>query len=108
MKSTPHGANICNKLERFSENYSITTRGAPNTAWYEGKTRTIHIDPNFSPVVQTESGPMPADLTTILGREVGHAATKVWDDGPGNMNNVIKNENGIRQQLSLPIRTSYP
>jgi len=42
-----------------------------------------------------------------LGREIGHAATRVLDDGPGNMNNVNQNENPIRQGLGLPPRIAY-
>ncbi|MFW0753446.1 RHS repeat domain-containing protein [Pseudomonas sp. H11T01] len=108
LKGTPHGAKTCKQLEDLPDTYTITTVNSFNSAWYEGKTRTIRIDPSFKPIIQTTSGPMPADSTTILGHEIGHAATKTWDNGPGNMNNVNANENPIRNQLGLPSRTSYP
>lgn len=107
LKSTEHGKKICRTLEQFPETYTITTTDAEGTAFYEGSRRTIRIDPGFSPLIHTEKGIMRADPVTILGHEIGHAATKIWDDGPGKMNNINKNENPIREQLRLPRRTKY-
>jgi hypothetical protein len=107
LRATKHGKKICITLEQRPETYTITTTDAGGSAFYEGSRKTIRIDPGFSPLIYTEQGIMRADPVTILGHEIGHAATKTWDDGPGRMNNINKNENPIREQLNLPRRTKY-
>jgi RHS repeat-associated protein len=107
LRAAKHGKKICQTLERRPETYTITTTDAGGSAFYEGSRRTIRIDPGFSPLIYTEQGIMRADPVTILGHEIGHAATKTWDDGLGRMNNINKNENPIREQLHLPRRTKY-
>jgi hypothetical protein len=107
MRGTKHGEEICRKLEESPNYYLITTYGANGSAWYDGKNRAIRIDPNFSPMTNTTQGDRPADTTTIMAHEVGHAATKIWDDGTNEMNNISANENHVRRELGLPERTSY-
>ncbi|WP_277344587.1 RHS repeat-associated core domain-containing protein, partial [Metapseudomonas otitidis] len=107
VRKTKHGEEICRKLEEDPNYYLITSKDSHNSAWYEGKTRTIRIDPNFNPMTNTTQGDQPASTTTIMAHEVGHAATKTWDDGAGQMNNVNANENPVRRELGLPERTSY-
>lgn len=107
LRKTKHGEEMCRRLEEDPNYYLITSSGANNSAWYEGKTRTIRIDPNFSPMTNTTQGDQPANTTTIMAHEVGHAATKTWDDGPNQMNNVNANENPVRRELGLPERTTY-
>ena len=85
--------------------YTIT--GENPSAYYNPRTRTINVDPSFRPTVQTSEGPRSAATEIILGHELGHAATRARDDGPGNMNNVIQNENPIRIELGYPPRTRY-
>lgn len=107
LKETDHGRKICQTLERLPETYTITTAESAGSAFYEGSKRTVRMDPGFSPLIYTEEGVVRADPVTILGHEIGHAATKIWDDGPGRMNNINKNENPIREQLQMPRRTKY-
>jgi len=67
----------------------------------------VYIDPSFHPEVDTTSGPTSAPTDRILGHEIGHAVTGTEDNGPGQMNNVIQNENPIATQLGEPARTHY-
>ncbi|WP_347505827.1 hypothetical protein [Pseudomonas anguilliseptica] len=103
LKTTEHGAKMCKQLEDLPGNYTITTVGAPNTAWYNGEKLTIRIDPGYRPVIDTSEGRMHSDPISLMGHEVGHAATKTFDE----MTNINNNENPIRKELGLPPRTSH-
>lgn len=107
VRKTKHGEEICRKLEEAPNYYLITSKDSHNSAWYEGKVRAIRIDPNYSPMTNTTQGDQRANTTTIMAHEVGHAATKTWDDGANQMNNVNANENPVRRELGLPERTTY-
>ena len=116
VAGTQRGAQLINMMETSSTIYTITNE-QDNNAYYNPKTNTISVDPNFHPAVsvgtgaqcssQDQSTPQPASTDIILGHELGHAATGTLDDGPNNMNNVNQNENPIRSQLGLPPRTAY-
>ncbi len=97
VKTTKRGASLCKTLEDSSTTYNIT--GTTDDAYFDPSTNTVVVDPNFHPVVQTTNGPLPASTPSILGHEIGHAATGVGDTGPNNMDNVNQNENPIRQGL---------
>jgi beta-lactamase regulating signal transducer with metallopeptidase domain len=44
-----------------------------------------------------------------LGHELGHLLRgDQWFNLNDEWNNVLQNENPIRQQLGLPLRTAYP
>jgi hypothetical protein len=83
---------------------------APNNAYYDPNVNVISVDPNFHPVVAVDNacGREEASTAVILAHEIAHAATGAVDNGPGWMNNVNWNENVIRPQLGLPLRTAYP
>jgi RHS repeat-associated protein len=70
----------------------------------------IRFDPSFNPNINTTYGVQPASSERILGHEIGHtpAADGACDDGPGRMNNVLRNENPIANSLGQPSRTTYP
>jgi RHS repeat-associated protein len=68
---------------------------------------TVLIDPNMRTLVQTTAGPIVATDTRTVAHELGHSVTGTQDTGPGNMDNVIQNENPIAQALGEPARTQY-
>jgi hypothetical protein len=69
----------------------------------------ININPDFHPLIQvaTPCGQEAASTAIILAHELGHVAG-TYDVGPGKMDNVIQNENPVRQELGYPLRTAYP
>jgi hypothetical protein len=70
-------------------------------------TNTVQVDPNFHPIIQTTAGPVVAGDARIIAHELGHSVTGIQDTGPGQMDNVIQNENPIVKALGLPERTQY-
>src|SRR6185437_13077197 len=88
------------------------SRDPNNPAYYDSTNNSINVDPNLPYVVHTAdvsngtAGLEATPVSVVLGHELGHAAG-ARDDGPGGMNNVIKNENPIRHDLGLPDRTQY-
>jgi hypothetical protein len=59
-------------------------------------------DKNQITAITTE----PASTTRILSHELGHT-TGIGDTGPGQMDNIIKNENPIMIPLEGKERISY-
>ena len=108
--TTDRGRQLETTLENSSTTYTITNQ-QNGDAYYDPRTHTISIDPNFHPMTFVDTGSscgvQPAPTDAIMGHELGHAATGTLDDGPGNMNNVNQNENPIRKQLNEPLRTQY-
>jgi len=108
---TELGSQLENTLETSTTVYTIANIANDN-AFFDPLTNTISIDPNFHPPTSVDTGnnactSQPAPTDAIMGHEIGHAATGVQDDGPGDMNNVDQNENPIRQQLGEPPRVVY-
>jgi uncharacterized protein RhaS with RHS repeats len=81
----------------------------PNTVNYNPYNNTITVNPDFHPMlpVNNACGRAAASTAIILAHEIAHAATGASDDGENHMNNVNWNENPIRQQMGLPLRTGY-
>lgn len=113
VRDTNKGRELCEKLEKSPDKYTITNKTnnpfiGDVRATYSPYFKTIVVDPNFHPRLNTEAGTQPAATEINLGHELGHAATGIEDTGPGNMDNVNANENPIRQELHYPNRTTYP
>jgi RHS repeat-associated protein len=49
----------------------------------------------------------PETLESTVAHEIGHAWSRIYDTGPNHMDNVIANENPVRQELGLDPRSSY-
>ncbi|MDP3019170.1 MAG: RHS repeat-associated core domain-containing protein, partial [Methylococcaceae bacterium] len=114
IKTTEKGRQLCEILENSPDTYLITNKFPykipgfkPDKAFYHEVSKTIIVDPTYHPRLTTNEGPQRAPTESILGHEIGHAATGIEDDGPNRMNNVNANENPIRQELGLPSRTNY-
>ncbi|MFI3155637.1 MAG: RHS repeat-associated core domain-containing protein [Methylococcaceae bacterium] len=114
LKKTKKGKEFCEALENSPEKYLITNKAdnflqRGDRASYSDGFKTIVVDPNYHPVVNTEDGPQAAPTVVVLGHEIGHAATGL-DDGPSpdRMENVTATENLIRDEFGLPRRTTYP
>jgi RHS repeat-associated protein len=114
LKKTKSGKEFCEKLEASPEEYIITNKTnnfiqKGDRASYNDGFKTIVVDPNYHPKLNTVEGPQDASTTIVLGHEIGHAATGL-DDGPSGerMENVNATENLIRDELDLPRRTTYP
>ncbi len=105
VKATRRGRELCEILEQSTTTFII--RGDNSEAYFDPSTNTINVDPSFHPDTATPNCMVPATTDSILGHELGHAATGTADDGPGNMNNVNQNENPIRRELLYPPRTAY-
>ncbi|MFC4763902.1 RHS repeat-associated core domain-containing protein [Dyella koreensis] len=108
--STAYGAALIYALVMSPVEYTIANEKA-NDAYFSPRTNTISVDPNFHPLTLVDVGltldEQSAPTSAILGHEIGHAATRIRDTGPGNMDNVISNENPIRSELGLPPRVAY-
>jgi len=114
LNRTSRGREINRKLERSAEVCEI--RPIDRDAFYcprgatdpqcNGHTHTVFIDPDNVISLPTANGMQPTPLEVTLGHELGHANGE-RDDGPSRMNNVNANENPIRQDLGLPLRTAY-
>ncbi|WP_305888622.1 RHS repeat-associated core domain-containing protein [Methylomonas subterranea] len=114
IKTTEKGRQLCETLENSPDTYLITNKFPykipgfkPDKTFYHEVSKTITVDPTYHPRVNTTEGSQPAPTESILGHEIGHAATGIEDDGPNRMNNVNANKNPIRQELGLPSRTKY-
>jgi RHS repeat-associated protein len=105
IKKTKRGAQLCDMLEKSNTDFTI--RDAQNDAFFDPGDNSINVDPDFHPNVDTTLGPKPPSTETVLGHEIGHAATGTGDTGPAQMDNVNQNENPIRQELGEPDRTAY-
>jgi hypothetical protein len=70
-------------------------------------TNAIEIDPDFHPIIQTESGQVRMSDERIVGHELGHSVAGTRDSGKGKMDNINQNENPIAQALGLSPRTQY-
>ena len=94
-----------NKAEKMGDvniraNLSGIFNGSPNTHW-------VQLDTEDLPVIQTTAGPQQETLESALAHELGHVVTGTLDSGPKNMDNINQNENPVRTELNLPLRTSY-
>jgi hypothetical protein len=111
VANTSIGAAWIKVLENSPLLYTITNNPlVPNDAYYDYPYSTlISVDPNFHPDISVNSacGRERSSTAVILAHEIAHAATGVLDKGPGRMSNVNWNENMIRPQLGLPLRTAY-
>jgi len=105
VRSTQRGKFLCEKLEQSPTVYTIRADGP--RAYYDPNTNTVNVDPNYRPTIQTTAGPQSSSTDSLLAHELGHAATKIKDDGPDNMNNIKENENPVRRELRYPPRTKY-
>ncbi|HET9638332.1 MAG TPA: RHS repeat-associated core domain-containing protein [Allosphingosinicella sp.] len=105
--STPRGREMRDeaKLTPKKEFIRITD---DNNAGGDVVTGEMRIDPNFKPVIQTSDGLQVAATEQVVAHELGHGVMGDLDDGPGQMNNINKNENPVASSLGLPERTAYP
>ncbi len=113
VKKTPKGRELCETLENSPDDYILTDKAnnflqRGDKASYSAAFKTIVVNPNYHPILNTVAGPQRASTAAVLGHEIGHAATGAGDDGPGDMDNVSRNENPVRDALGLSRRTSYP
>jgi len=109
VASTTTGAQLISALENSPILYTITNNPlTPNNAYYDPNNYLISVDPNFHPDISNQCGNEKASTTSILAHEIGHAATGALDNGPDSMSNINLNENPIRLELGLPLRTAYP
>jgi RHS repeat-associated protein len=112
VKRTKRGRELYDAMERDSRTCQIVSlRGFQNAVRIRG-TCNIVIDPDFHPEIPTLAGRKSAPTARILAHEMGHAATNVTieakgDTGPGQMDNIILNENPVVTELGLSPRTGY-
>ena len=123
LTGSKHARTYINLLEKSCIEYRIVpiyrdafycSPGATRnrkSACYGTTPYTIYVDPNNLIKLITNQGLVATPLEVVIGHELGHAAGTP-DEGPGvgkdKMNNVWKNENPIRIDLGLPVRTKYP
>jgi len=75
----------------------------------------LPLENMVDPTATSPSGPFNPDaaigeltkMEIAIAHEMGHSFTHTYDNGPGRMNNVIKNENPVRMELHLPFRSQY-
>jgi RHS repeat-associated protein len=110
--STPRGAELKNIIEGpwywfgSPKIINIVDSNSADSGSYIPRL-DMSINPDWHPNVATSEGIVPASTTRMVAHELGHIVTGIYDDGVGNMNNVIANENPIMNYLGGPSRTSY-
>jgi hypothetical protein len=94
--------------QKYHRPYCGHSSGQLNSPTAPGS--VINIDPNAHPTIQVEreflgfrwQSTQPASTTRILAHEFGHAVYGTLDAGPGNLANVLLNENPIVNGYSSP------
>jgi hypothetical protein len=107
VKRTKRGRELYETMERDPRTCHIVSLSGFQNAVRVGGTCDIVIDPEFHPEIPTLAGRKSASTARILAHEMGHAATGVGDTGPGQMDNIILNENPVASELGLSPRTGY-
>ena len=105
LKSTERGYELWQQLDLSPMIYIISDKyDKMSRAWG----RNIYLDPNYHPAVDTTCGKQKGPTEIMLGHEFGHAVRgDVFPTDADEMQNIIDNENLIRQELSLPRRTQH-
>ena len=105
LKSTERGYELWQQLDLSPMIYVISDKyDNMSRAWG----RNIYLDPNYHPAVDTTCGKQKSPTEIMLGHEFGHAVRgDIFPTDADEMQNIIDNENPIRQELSLPRRTQY-
>jgi RHS repeat-associated protein len=103
LKSTERGYELWQQLDLSLMIYVISDKyDNMSRAWG----RNIYLDPNYHPAVDTTCGKQKSSTEIMLGHEFGHAVRgDIFPTDADEMQNIIDNENPIRQELSLPRRT---
>lgn len=107
---TRRGRELIQTLRNSPDLYEITNLQNGNAYYLD---HVISVDPKFHPKVpvgtDTYCAVQKAPTSVVLGHELGHAVRN--DLPPRNptdeWNDIIQNENPIRKQLGLPLRTAY-
>lgn len=102
--STPRGKDFVKKIQKEDLKPTIFLGDYHNDFEKGGN---VYIDPHWPVNIRTTAGEIPATFTRIIAHEFGHAIMHDNDDGPNQMNNVIKNENPIMRSLHEPERIEY-
>jgi len=106
------GSVLISELENSPLTYTITNNIlAPNNAYWDPTNNLISVDPNFHPTIPVANacGREESSTAIILAHEIGHAVRNDPLGHPENeWPNVLENENPIRLQMGLPLRTAYP
>jgi RHS repeat-associated protein len=110
VANTPTGAALINALENSPILYLITNNPlTPGANYFDPYNNIISVDP-YSPAqihVNNACGSEAGSTFIALAHEIGHAATGALDNGPGGMGNITLNENPIRLENNMPLRTDY-
>jgi len=112
VANTLTGGALINALESSPILYTITNNILdPGNAYWDPYNNLISVDPNFHPTLQTANACCRDEASTaiILAHELGHAVRNDPYGHPENeWFNVLENENPVRLQMNLPLRTAYP
>jgi RHS repeat-associated protein len=105
LKSTERGYDLWQQLDLSPMIYVISDKyDNMSRAWG----RNIYLDPNYHPPIDTTCGKQKSPTEVVLGHEFGHAVRgDIFPTAADELQNIIDNENPIRQELSLPLRTQY-
>ncbi|MDR0702342.1 MAG: hypothetical protein LBF61_08060 [Azoarcus sp.] len=108
LNTTKTGRALTGPLEKSPTVYTIrvVTKNAYYCTVCGSYSNAVYMDPYNNPVLPITAGMQPISKAATLGHELGHA-TGMRDDGPGEMNNVLKYENPIRRELGEPEKTAY-
>lgn len=110
VMQTPRGQEMRREAERTfqQERVRIVERG---DAGHNEGSQEVRINPRWvdsdGSIVETTDGPLRSSMEAVVGHELGHSIMRDADDGPGQMNNVNRNENPIRRSLGDPERRRY-
>ena len=107
---TPRGQEMRSEAERSfqQDRVRIVDRG---DASHHEDSPEVRINPRWvdsdGSIMETTEGPLRSSMEAVVGHELGHSIMRDADDGPGQMNNVNRNENPIRRSLGEPERRRY-
>jgi RHS repeat-associated protein len=106
LYKSKRGRELIKELKQSDKIFYIVSSPGSRQLRRIGETTIVQIDPNYHPDLCTTQGILPIETSIAIAHEMGHLIG-AHDDGPGSMANILKNENPVRRDLGIPLRTQY-
>jgi hypothetical protein len=96
--STARGQEMIERLKRDNRRVVIwvNSDGDQRADFFRGY---LYIDPSDLPTYLSSRGERRANLERVIAHELGHAVFNETDEGPGELNNILRNEDPVMAEL---------